>query len=493
MEAFLIKALQLILALSILVFVHELGHFGFARLFKVRVDKFYLFFNPKFSILRLKKINGKWLIKLFAKNPDDHLQNVLDSEGLPKLDRKGKPVKVPVPIEQLPEDDWRRYPKTTEWGIGWLPLGGYCKIAGMVDETTEILQLSSEPQPWEYRSRPVWQRMLMICGGVIFNFIAAILIFAMILFKNGEEFIPLENEYLGYNYCQTALKYGFENGDRIVSINNEKINTKKEVIDLLIIEGKQDVTVSRYGQAISFQVPKDFGEKMVEAKEKQFMTERIPFVVDSIVKDPLVYNVRLVKGDSVVGLNGKHLFEFKDISNELLLCKNKKVDISFYRNGNFITDSIVVDENGKMGIILKNPVVFFKTQKTEYGFFASFPAGWRLGVETLSTYIKQFRLVFTKAGAQSVGGFGAIGSLFPGTWDWTAFWSMTAFISIILAFMNILPIPVLDGGYLLFLIYELITRKKPSDKFMEISLNIGMFLMLALLVYANGNDILKLF
>src|SRR5574344_647154 len=493
METFLIKALQLILSLSLLVFVHELGHFMWARIFKTRVDKFYLFFNPTFSILRAKKIKGKWQVRWFAKNLPDHLQPLLDEDGMPKTDKKGKTIMVPAPTDELADDDWRKYPETTEWGIGWLPLGGYCKIAGMVDDSMDAATINSKPQSWEYRSKPAWQRLFIITGGVLNNFIAAIIIYAMILFTWGKEFLPVENAYLGYNYCQTALDNGFQNGDVILSVDNHNVKTERDILEKIIIDGKCHVVVNREGKEVVVDLPADFSEQVVASQEKQFLMVRVPFVIESVVNGSPAAAINLQNGDSIVGLNGKNISVYQDIAAELTQCADKKIAIAFVRNHQLMTDSLTVDANGKMGVQLKDPLKFFKTERQEFGFFTSIPAGCKTGVETLSSYIKQFRLVFTKAGAQSLGGFGAIGNLFPATWDWSIFWNMTAFLSVILAFMNILPIPILDGGYVLFILYEMITGRKPSDKFMEISLNIGMFLLLALLVYANGNDIIRLF
>jgi regulator of sigma E protease len=484
MAVFLVKAAQLMLALALLVLIHELGHFSFARLFKVRVDKFYLFFNWKISLLRFKKINGKWKVKFFAKN--------LPYETV-SFDKNGKKIAVPVDVETLPEDDWRRYPENTEWGLGWIPLGGYCKIGGMLDESHDPNVEKVRNEKWAYESQPVWQRMLIDAGGVIFNFVSAIIIFAMMLFSYGEETIPLQSEYLGYNYCQTALNNGFVNGDNILAIDGEQVSEKSDVVDKLIVEGRQNVKILRENDTVFISLPQDFGEQIISAKEKTFMSERIPFVIDSVTNGSPAKAAGLIRGDSIVGLNSKQIFEYQEIVKELAECKGKKINIDFYRNGELLSDSITTGEDGKIGVGLKDYLSFFKTQKKEYGFFAAFPAGWRHGVKTLVGYIKQFRLVFTKAGAQSLGGFGTIGSLFPAQWDWAVFWSMTAFLSVILAFMNILPIPVLDGGHLLFLLYEMIARKKPSDKFMEISLNIGLYLLIALMLYANGNDILRWF
>jgi len=492
MTVFLIKAAQLMLALAILVFIHELGHFFFARLFKVRVEKFYLFFNPQISILRFKKVGKKWKFKFFARNLQTEVP-VLDENGASKLDKKGKKIMQPIDTNNLPEDDWRRYPENTEWGLGWMPLGGYCKIGGMMDESQDKNVKNVRNEKWAYESHPVWQRMLISAGGVIFNFISAIIIFAMMLFHYGKETIPLENAYLGYNYCQVAQNNGFVNGDRIISINDEKVFEKPDVVEKIILEGKRKIVLLRDTQEITLNLPENFSQQIIAAKEKVFMSERVPFVIDSITNGSPAQMANIQKGDSIVGLNSKQIFDNEEIVKELAANKGKKVDIAFYRNGELLTDSITINENGKIGVGLKDYMLFFKTEKREYSFFASFPAGWKHGVETLVSYIKQFRIVFTKEGAKNLGGFGTIGSIFPSEWNWSLFWNMTAFLSIILAFMNILPIPVLDGGHLLFLLYEMITRRKPSEKFMEISLKIGLYLLLALMIFANGNDILRAF
>ncbi|MBO5974177.1 MAG: RIP metalloprotease RseP [Paludibacteraceae bacterium] len=485
----LIKALQLILSLSLLVFVHELGHFMFARLFKTRVDKFYLFFNPKFAIVRWKKINGKWRIKWFSKNWEEFSQPILDENGYQKLDKKGNPMTQPLPTDQLPEDDWRRYPETTEWGIGWLPLGGYCSICGMVDETTSINDLNEKAEPWEYRSKPAWQRLLIITGGVLMNFVTAVVVYSIMLFHWGSEEMPMRNAYLGYNYCKTALNNGFENGDIIISINNGEVETEKDAVEKIVIENKREILINRNGNETLILLPEGFGEQMLAAEEKQFMELRIPFVIDEVVGQ----NKMLQKGDSVIAINNKKTSVYQDITKEISSLSNTKINISFFRNGILMSDSIMLDENGKIGVSIKNPIVYFKTIKKEYNILQSIPAGWNMMVDVLSSYVKQFRLVFTKEGAKSLGGFAAIGNLFPSVWDWQIFWNMTAFLSVILAFMNILPIPVLDGGYVLFLLYEMIFRRKPSEKFMQIALNIGMFLLLTLLILANGNDVIKMF
>ena len=493
METVLIKALQLVLSLSILVFVHELGHFGFARLFKVRVNKFYLFFNPNFSIFRAKKINGKWQFRFFAKNLPDHVRQSVDEFGVPRTDKKGNPIMEPAPLSELDDNDWRKHPETTEWGIGWVPLGGYCAIDGMADETTDASMLSAEVKPWEFRAKPAWQRMFIIAGGVLMNFITAAIIYAMMLYAWGESYVPTQEAYLGYDYCQTALNNGFQNGDRILTIDNEPIKDDRDFVNKIVIEGKCNIIVLRNNEEVNITLPKDFGEQVIAANEKGLLQIRIPFVIAQVTEGSPAQATGLQPNDSIVGINDKHLVAYSDIVKELDKLKGQTITVVFVRNDSTMRLPLTLTEDGKMGVqIDPNRTRYFKTQKIEYGFFESFPAGIKQGWEGLVNYVKQFRLVFTKAGAQSVGGFVAIGSMFPSTWDWSIFWEFTAFISIALAFMNFLPIPVLDGGYFLMLIYEMITGRKPSDRFMEIASNIGMFLLLALLIFANGNDLIKL-
>ena len=492
METFFIKLAQLVLSLSLLVFVHELGHFGFARLFKVRVNKFYLFFNPNFSIFRAKKINGKWQFRFFAKNLPDHVRQSVDEFGVPRTDKKGKPIMEPAPLSELADGDWRKYPETTEWGIGWLPLGGYCAIDGMADETTDASMLSTEVKPWEFRAKPAWQRMFIIAGGVLMNFITAAIIYAMMLYAWGESYVPTQEAYLGYDYCQTALNNGFQNGDRILTINGETIEQERDIVNKIVIEGKNNIVVLRNGEEVNITLPDDFGEQIVAANDAKLTSIRVPFVIDAIAPNTPAEMANIQPNDSIVGINGLSLPAYSDIVTELNQHKGETITLDFVRADSLMHTSITLTEDGKIGVQIKDPTPYFKAKQIEYGFFESFPAGIVKGWEGLVSYIKQFRLVFTKAGAQSVGGFVAIGNMFPATWNWSIFWSFTAFISIALAFMNFLPIPVLDGGYFLMLIYEMITGRKPSDKFMEIASNIGMFLLLALLIFANGNDIIKL-
>lgn len=491
METFLIRALQLLLSLSILVVLHEFGHFAFARLFKVRVEKFYMFFNPYYSIVRAKKINGKWQVKFFSPNVPSRFQPRLDSEGNEILDAKGRQILDPVAYDQMDENDWRKYPDNTEWGIGWLPFGGYCSIAGMVDETKTMNEMESEPQPWEYRSRPVWQRLPIIIGGVFVNFVLALIIYSAVLFTWGTDYLPLSSTKYGFQYSDVMKEYGFKNGDMIVAVDGQVPERRADIIEKLILDKKRNVTVLRNGQKFTITLPVDFEQKVLAVGEKALLMERVPFVIDQVTSGSIAEKAGLQSGDSVVGMNGKALSIFQDISEELETSRNTMVRIQYVRGGQLKNTTAQLDESGKLGVALKMTFSSMPTIHTTYGFLESIPAGISMGFETLGSYIKQFKIVFTKEGSKQLGGFGSIGKLFPASWDWQIFWSMTAFLSIILAFMNLLPIPALDGGYVLFLLYEMITRKKPSDKFLEYAQTAGFFIFVALMIYANGNDIFR--
>lgn len=492
METFWIRAAQLILSLSILVLLHEFGHFAFARLFKVRVEKFYMFFNPKISLVRAKKINGKWIVKFLASNVPSNERIKLDSKGEPIMDGKHN-VMEPVPLHELPQDDWRRYPESTEWGIGWLPLGGYCKISGMVDESMDKIQIAQPVQPWEYRSRSVWQRLPIIIGGVLVNFILALIIYSAVLFTWGKEYLPLESAKYGLSFSKVMIDNGFRNGDNIVKVDGEPVMTTSDVVEKILIDEAQKVTVDRNGQLIDIKIPKDFTQKVLATKSSKLIEIRYPFVIDKVTEGSPAAEAKLQPGDSIIAVNGKQMNLFQDISPELEASKNTLITVTFVRNKAIQNTELQVNENGKLGVGLRSPYNYLETKKETYGFFASIPAGINMGVETLTNYVKQFKLVFTKEGSKSLGGFGSIGQLFSPVWDWQSFWLMTAFLSVILAFMNFLPIPGLDGGFVLFLLYEMFTGRKPSDKFLEYAQTAGMLLLLALLIYANGNDLFKTF
>jgi len=491
METFFIRALQLILSLSILVVLHEFGHFAFARLFKVRVEKFYMFFNPNFSLIRAKKINDKWEVKFLASNVPANERPKLDADGDAMVDAKKKPMMEQIPLSELPEGDWRKYPDNTEWGIGWLPLGGYCKIAGMVDESMDTVQMAAEPEQWEYRARSVWQRLPIIIGGVLVNFILAMVIYSAVLYTWGEEYLPLQNAKYGLQFSKIMQESGFHNGDNIVKIDGQNVENRSQVIEKILIDGKQTITVKRDSQLIDLKLPADFAQKILAAGETDLISARQPFVVAEVTSGMAAEKAKLQVGDSIIGINGKQLFIFQDIAAELEASRNSQVEINYVRKGQILKTKIQVNENAKLGVALLPFSEFMITKRTEYGFFAAIPAGINLGWETLTSYVKQLKLVFTKEGSKQLGGFGSIGKMFPKIWDWQSFWRMTALLSVILAFMNFLPIPALDGGYVLFLIYEMFTGKKPNDKFLEYAQTGGMMLLFALLLFANGNDIFK--
>lgn len=491
METFLIRALQLILSLSILVVLHEFGHFAFARLFRVRVDKFYMFFNPNFSLVRAKKIKGKWQFKFFAKNVPANERPKMDAAGDPVLDAKGRPVLEPIPVSEFADDDWRKYPETTEWGIGWLPLGGYCKIAGMIDESMDTTQMSQEPQPWEYRSKPVWQRLPIIIGGVLVNFLLALVIYSAVLFTWGEEYLPLKNAKYGLQFSQTFIDYGFKNGDNVISVGGQPVEQRADLIDKILIDGKEQVQVLRDGKVVNIELPADFNQKILAANETDIILPRFPFVIAEVSSGSAAAEAKLEAGDSIVGVNGKPMFAFQDIAQELYDSRAHDIEISFYRAGQLMHTKTFVEDNGKLGVAVKPMLTYFNTKVTHYTLVQSIPAGINMGVETLGSYVKQFKLIFSKEGAKQLGGFGSIGKMFPKVWDWEIFWSMTALLSIVLAFMNFLPIPALDGGHVMFLLYEMFTGRKPGDKFLEYAQTVGFFLLMGLLVYANGNDIFR--
>lgn len=449
MDYFII-AIQLILSLSILIVLHELGHFIPAKLFKTRVEKFYLFFNPWFSLFKVKKGD-------------------------------------------------------TEYGLGWLPLGGYVKISGMVDETETLKKIGSDgeeqevddtPKPWEFRSKPAWQRLIIMIGGIFVNMVLGIIIYAFVLWGWGEKYIPAENAKYGVSIALDELKAPglFQEGDKIISIGGEKLETVGQATGKILIDGAKKVVVERNGQIVEFTLPADIEQTLLKKKVAGgLFTERFPTVIDEIIKKTEAEKARLETGDSLVSINGVPVPYFFDFKRELDSNKNNEITLGYYRNGELISKQIKVSENGTLGFSLKTPDHFFEVATKEYGFFEAFPAGFSQAMSTLTGYVKSMRLLFTKEGAKQVGGFGSMAKLFPSTWDWQRFWMNTALISIILAFMNFLPIPALDGGYILFLIFEMITGIKPSDKFMEKANTVGFFLLLLLLIYANGNDIFGFF
>ena len=512
-----IQWIQLIVALSFLVVIHELGHFSFARLFKVRVEKFYMFFNPRISLFRMKKVDGKWRFAFFAPNVEPavvELKDPVTKEA--KKDAKGNILYRPMTMDEinaLPEGDWRRDPDNTEWGIGWVPFGGYCSIAGMVDETKAATDLPSEPQPWEYRSRKAWQRLLIILGGILVNFIAALLMFGAMLHHWGDTTMPLSHVESGLYYSPVLEEEGFRQQDKIVSIDGVEPEFLSDVVEAIIIEGKRDVVVLRDGQQVSLRMSEDLGTRYLAINNEHDRKERahnhedktyqkrpyvllsyfIPFVVDTVLENYAAYYGGILKGDSIVAINGEPTPCSVMVQNALGKHASDSISVGLYREGEYMEAQLFIGSHGKMGVGQKSVFAFYEPEHKEYGLLESIPAGIKYGWNLLSTYVHQFRLVFTKEGAESLGGFGAIGNMFPKLWDWYTFWHMTAFLSLILAFMNFLPIPALDGGYVLLLLLEIITGKQIPDKWLEKINNVGFWLLIALLIYANGNDIFKAF
>ena len=440
MESFLMKTFELILSLSILVIVHEFGHFIFSRIYKVRVEKFYLFFDPWFALFRFKPKNSE-----------------------------------------------------TEYGIGWLPLGGYCKIAGMIDESMDKEQMKQPPKPYEFRSKSAGKRLMIMIAGVLFNFLLALFIYSMVLFHYGDTFLPLQNMKAGMNYSETFQKVGFKDGDILLRADDKPLERFGEDCFRSVVNAKK-VYVLRDGVETSISIPSDMMQRVMRDKQGFADPYRIPMVIKEIGgKNSPAAVAGLLPKDSIVSINGIMTPTFDDVTEILQKNKSKAITIGFYRHGISQTCSLTTDKDGKLGVYVMAPTDLYPTVTRHYNFFQSFPSGIMLGVNTLKGYVSDMKYVFTKEGATSLGGFGTIGNLFPATWDGQIFWMRTAFLSIILAFMNILPIPALDGGHVMFLIYEVVTRRKPSEKFLEHAQIVGMIILLALLVYANGNDILRFF
>ena len=443
METFLIRALQLILSFSLLVIVHEGGHFFFARLFKIRVEKFYIFFDAWFALFRYK-----------PKNSD------------------------------------------TEYGIGWLPLGGYCKISGMIDESMDKEQMSQPPQPWEFRTKPAYQRLLVMAGGVMMNVILAMFIYSMILFAWGDRYIALSDMTLGMKFNEQAQSIGFRDGDIIKSADGVELQ-RFDMNMIRAIADAREVTVSRGGEDVTIPMPA-LSLLDIASQDPAFIDAFLPNVVDSVIPAGAFQKSGVARGDSIVGVNGRAIRSWNEFLDAMAEVKaraeledRKVADLSVVRSRAGVRDTLLMRTDSLFKVGAYGGIVDYKVTALSYGFFESFPAGIAKGASTLRGYVSDMKYVFTKEGAKSIGGFATIGSIFPTVWDWQRFWSMTAFLSIILAFMNILPIPALDGGHILFLLYEIVTRRKPSDKFLEYAQMAGMILLLALLVWANFNDLLR--
>ena len=442
---FVIKISQFLLSLSLLIVLHELGHFIPAKLFKTRVEKFYLFFDVKFSLFK-KKIGE------------------------------------------------------TVYGIGWLPLGGYVKISGMIDESMDTEQMEKEPQPWEFRSKPAWQRLIIMLGGVTVNFLLAILIYIGMSYYYGDKFLPNDNIKDGVLIESTvANKAGLLTGDRIISVDGDNIENFSQVSEKVLFG--TDITIERNGQQSVVTLPQDFLSQLIDSKEKGFISLREPFVIVQVPDSSFNKNSGIKKDDIIVGLNDLKTKYADEVKLGLEKFKGQQVTAQVLRDKKQITLPLKVSEDGKLSLVYASSMTsktleafdYYQYEVKKYGFFESFPIGLTKTKDKIASYIKQFKAIFTPStGAyKGVGGFKAIYDIFPDFWNWQNFWGITAFLSIMLGVLNLLPIPALDGGHVMFLLYEMISGRKPGDKFMEYAQMVGFFLLIALVLFANGNDIFK--
>ena len=465
MDATLVKALQLVLSLSILVILHEGGHFFFAKLFKIKVEKFFLFFDPYFHLFSTK---DKWFTRLFPKCKDAE----------------------------------------TEYGIGWLPFGGYVKIAGMIDESMDTEQMKKPVQPWEFRAKPAWQRLFVMIGGVLVNFLLALFIYVMILFAWGEKYIPIQDMSMGFQFNEQAQAIGFRNGDIPVAVDGESIKKWDGTLYRSISEA-HEVTVLRDGREVALAMPADMNMLEMLKSNPPFLIPFMPAVVDSVLPDSPADSVGLYAGSRITAIDGQPVVTWNDFDEAVRArmeklavsgcthedsLKLRSMTVAYMAEGAAVADTatLTLTPDYMLGVIKRaNLLAYYEPVQVDYGFWASIPAGISYGWDVLAGYVSDLQYLFTSDGAKSVGSFITIGSIFPATWDWLAFWNTTAFLSLMLAFMNILPIPALDGGHVMFLIGEIILRRPPSDRFLEWAQMVGMTLLLALMVLACYNDSMR--
>lgn len=455
MEVFLIRLLQFMLAISILVLLHEGGHFFFSKLFGVRVEKFYLFFDPWFHLFEFKPKKGE-----------------------------------------------------TTYGVGWLPLGGYCKISGMIDESFDSEQMKQPVQPWEFRSKPAWQRLLIMVGGVLVNFVLALFIYSMCLFHWGEDYVRTKDMYMGMKFNSEAKALGFRDGD--ILVGTEKGEFKEFGADMFRdLSEAYRADIIRAGKKMSIALTGDINLLNMLKSEPMFARPLIPARIDTVFDNSIARRIGLRAGDRIVELDGKKIDSYNEFQNEMGRRRDmlagaqnrtdslaaRTVNLAFVRMAGdrsvTIKAGTTLTETLEFGFGVKSVYAYYKPTHVSYGFLESFPAGVKYGWNVLAGYVGDMKYVFSADGAKSLGGFGSIGSLFPPVWDWHSFWLMTAFLSIILAFMNILPIPALDGGHVLFLFYEMVTRRKPSETFMIRAEYVGIIILMLLMLVANLNDILR--
>ena len=479
----------MILAFAILVIIHEFGHFLFARIFGVKVEKFYIFFDPWKEIFKWKP---KKYIGFFGKTKSLDKNSGNDQAAL-----EGENCSDIKSEEGEKDSFWGN----TEYGIGWLPLGGYCKIAGMVDESMDTEQLKREPQKWEFRSKPAWQRLLIMIAGVLFNFLLAIIIYAGIVYATGEKYVPFRDAKMGMEYSGEARKIGFHNGDIPIKADGKELDKPSEAF-MEMMQAKT-VTVLRDGKEVNISIPEKFIFTMEEEAKSDtatiaFFTYRFPAKVTQVVTGEGAAKAGIEVGDQFIAVDTIPTPTLLSFQSALKNRDNQKVNVTIARTVDSKTDTLTLpvqlSSASKMGIGLEvDPSAFFDSKEIKYSLLQSIPRGIEMGTDKLTAYAKSMKMVFTKEGANSIGGFGSLGAIFPEKWNWIAFWNIAAFLSVALAFMNILPIPALDGGHVLFLLYEVVTGRKPSDKFLEYAQITGMVLLILLLVYANGMDIVRLF
>lgn len=472
MESFLIKALQLVAALVILVTIHEFGHYFFARLFGIKVNRFYLFFNPGFSILKYDPMKGT--LQVLSKD-DEHTFATF---------RVSKP--------HQPRPDGKPTWRDTVYGLGWLPLGGYCDIAGMVDETKSTKDLSSEPQPWEFRSKAAWKRLLVMVAGVLFNFLLAIAIYIGIAFHWGDRVVPYQAVTEGMDFSEPMHQAGFHDGDILLQINGKDIDARTASNGWKMIQPGTKVTVLRnHTDSVVISPDRRLLAGLIE-KNEPYMSMRVPVMIDALMGGEGAARAGLKEGDRILAIDNDTTPSLTEFFPVLATKAAKTVPMTILRDDVVMKVPVEVNGDGKIGIQLRSPLKIYNVEDVQYSFLESIPRGWGTGTDQLVTYVSSCKLLFTKQGAKSVGGFGTLGSLFPNQWNWYSFWQIAAFLSVILAFMNIIPIPALDGGYILFLIIEMITRRKPSERFIEVANMIGMGFLFLLLIYANLNDVYRL-
>jgi regulator of sigma E protease len=458
----LIKAAQLFLSLAILVTLHEFGHFLPARFFKTRIEKFYLFFNPYFSLFRFKKVNG---------------------------------VKKTVWFTKESPKEWSEDPNTTEWGLGWLPLGGYVKIAGMIDESMDTEQLKQPAQEWEFRSKKAWQRLIIMVGGVTVNLVLGFLIYIGVIFFWGQTEINPSDLKNGMSVHPYLEKYDLKSGDKVIELEGKEVLSIDELNKEILLRDARTLKVQRPdGSTKVIVLPENIDTELFQVGAMPAFSLRSKAnTVKEIVKGSPAEAAKLKENDILLSVNERPLVYFDDLQSSLFAVKGKKATLEVLRGKDTLEIVSKVKADGTIGFQTQAKIILdsaaIKTVK--YGFGESVAVGFRYGSNTLTDYVAQFKFVFTKKGATSLGGFASIGNMFPPVWDWQLFWLNTALLSIILAFMNILPIPALDGGHVVFLLYEMITGKEAPQKVLEYAQYVGIILLLGLMIYANGNDIVR--